>query len=209
MNRFWCLLAVWWLAASANAAVIYHDVAPDSLVPQGGNQFEFNFDIGEGSLTVDMLLGNVENEGVYSLRLLGPLLNDGTNAVVGAPAGNDVYRFAAGAEIGPASTTLPNVAAAILWNESGGGTGPWAGDNTPAFAGFRFDDDLGNDHFGWMQLSVDPTTGAALVLDWAYNDVANASIIAGDMGTPAVPEPGTLILAGFAVVAAAAGRRRR
>ena len=56
---------------------------------------------------------------------------------------------------------------------------------------------------------MDSSTGNTFILDYAYEDVAGASILAGDMGSPAIPEPGSLALAGLAAAGVMAARRRR
>jgi hypothetical protein len=82
-----------------------------------------------------------------------------------------------------------------------------------AFAGIRFTQ-AGNTHFGWIRLHV--TTGpsdavTATAIDWAYNDVAGASILAGEGVTAATPEPSTVSMALLAAGAAGvlSWRKRR
>ena len=88
--------------------------------------------------------------------------------------------------------------------------------NDDAFAGIRVHTG-GGDHLGWIQIRLQDTNSDdwvdhMTIVDWAYNDVAGASIAAGDTGAPsAVPEPGTRAMALLAVGAAGvlALRKRR
>jgi MYXO-CTERM domain-containing protein len=77
--------------------------------------------------------------------------------------------------------------------------------------GFRFVAASGATHYGWMRFLMGAIGSAGLgnnaptrtVVDFAYESVAGASILAGDTGIPA---PGALALLG---VAGLASRRRR
>jgi MYXO-CTERM domain-containing protein len=77
--------------------------------------------------------------------------------------------------------------------------------------GFRFVAASGATHYGWMRFLMGAIGSAGLgnnaptrtVVDFAYESVAGASILAGDTGSPA---PGALALLG---VAGLASRRRR
>jgi hypothetical protein len=82
------------------------------------------------------------------------------------------------------------------------------------FAGIKFAQG-GNTFYGWIRLHVNIGPGNNSVsvnaIDWAYNDVAGQSILAGE-GTPsAAPEPSTTAMALLAAGSAGvlAWRRRR
>lgn len=81
------------------------------------------------------------------------------------------------------------------------------------FAGIEFN--LGGvAHFGWIRLhsSIGPGNAVtATAIDWAYNDVAGASILAGEGVPSAAPEPSTTSMALLAAGAAGvlAWRKRR
>ena len=123
-------------------------------------------------------------------------------------AGGLAKLFASGAVISGPEVIWEQGAA--LWEDTNGvQKGHWGTDGQPGFAAFRIQTSPGNYDYGWLQLSV---TGNAegpdsiTLIDYAYNDVANASIEAGE-----TPEPSTkalmLLAAGFAGVLA--WRRRK
>ncbi len=70
---------------------------------------------------------------------------------------------------------------------------------------FFIDDDT---HYGWVayEYELADDTSWAKISEWAYEDTAGQSIVAGDTGAP-VPEPGTAGLALLALGAAAGFRR--
>ena len=90
-------------------------------------------------------------------------------------------------------------------NRSGDFIGDWAadGESIRGFAGFKLSENRGNDpgYYGWIDISWS-NTGLLTIHGYAYNDVLNATIHAGD-----VPAPGALGLLGLA--AGASGIRRK
>ncbi len=112
------------------------------------------------------------------------------------PAGN----LAAGTVIGSAgsyNTSTSNVfgTASAGWQYS-----------AVNMIGFRFVAAAGTTHYGWMRFAMGAagssgTSMTRTVVDYAYENVANASIEAG-----AIPAPGAIALLGLAGLA---GRRRR
>jgi len=112
------------------------------------------------------------------------------------PAGN----LAAGTVIGSAgsyNTSTSNVfgTASAGWQYS-----------AVNMIGFKFVSAAGTTHYGWMRFAMGAagSAGTAMtrtVVDYAYENVANASIEAG-----AIPAPGAIALLGLAGFA---GRRRR
>jgi hypothetical protein len=75
------------------------------------------------------------------------------------------------------------------------------------YLGLRITLDNNDTHYGWAQISR--AGDSVLIPRFAFNDVANESILAGQ--TTAVPEASTLGLVGglFGLVAAAHVRRRK
>ena len=134
-----------------------------------------------------------------------------SNSVSVTPAGTN------GLNVGPLSLG----SAITLGNTTSGATtltaknccvtysGPWSGlaNGSSAYLGVRFDAS-GQDHLGWVQITVNNRDTSSLQVDgYAYNDVAGAPINAGDLG--AVPEPTSLLLFASGAAGVLALRRRR
>jgi hypothetical protein len=85
----------------------------------------------------------------------------------------------------------------------------WNGGVTDGYMGFRFTDDGGATHHGWARLSITPfsasSSGFNVTLhDFAFEDVANASIETG-----AIPEPASLCALGLLALGAVGIRPTR
>lgn len=68
-------------------------------------------------------------------------------------------------------------------------------------------------YYGWLHMAgmtdIGTTSQSVLFDGWAYQDVAGTGIAAGDIGVPAVPVPGALVLGGFGAGLVTWLRRRR
>ena len=88
--------------------------------------------------------------------------------------------------------------------QNGGEFGPSGG-----YIGLRTD----NDHYAWLHMLSQSNIGDgshSVIFDgWAYEDVQDMAIKAGDTGLPAVPVPGALALGGLGVGLVACLRRRK
>jgi MYXO-CTERM domain-containing protein len=124
--------------------------------------------------------------------------------MVSAAAGvGSAINLAGGASIGSTSNFSSSTATVVF----GSGAGQWQY-GTTNIVGFRFVGADGQTRYGWMRflMGAQPVSGNLVtrtVVDFAYESVAGASILAGDTGIPA---PGALALLG---VAGLASRRRR
>jgi hypothetical protein len=72
----------------------------------------------------------------------------------------------------------------------------------------------GNYNYGWIQINPNNVSGSDVnsgytIKDWAYETEFNKTILAGDTGTSAVPEPSTLALLALGAGGLAVMRRRK
>jgi MYXO-CTERM domain-containing protein len=127
----------------------------------------------------------------------------GGGMVSAASGVGPAVNLAGGASIGSTSNFSSSTATIAF----GSAAGQWQY-GTTNIVGFRFVSSAGTTHYGWMRflMGAQPASGnlvARTVVDFAYESVAGASILAGNTGIPA---PGALALLG---VAGLASRRRR
>ena len=190
-------------ASTASAAIVYRNPAVDQQADLG--QF-FSFDMLTGTVTVSgdttdsaFRVNNLGND--YITLVSTNSLND---PVIG---GDQMSRLSVGAEIGGSSAFGGSASVYFEYNNSF--DFPWntEADGTTGYVGLRFAIS-GNVHYGWAQFTYNDISNNIILHDFAYEDVANTAIFAGDTGV--IPEPGSAAL--FAALAAgsiATYRRRR
>lgn len=136
-----------------------------------------------------------------TLTVSGPIVNGAQSPTGGFARLNDglnVANLASGVVIGD----LPNmfwqtVNAGITTTSPAGST--FVLNSTNNYAGFRFlNENTGQVHYGYLRLSIGATLATRSIIEYAYEDVAGASIL--------VPAPSALALLGAAGLA---GSRRR
>jgi hypothetical protein len=136
-----------------------------------------------------------------TLTVSGPVVNGAQSPTGGFARLNDglnVANLASGVVIG----NLPNmfwqtVNAGITTTSPAGST--FVLNSTNNYAGFRFlNENTGQVHYGYLRLSIGATLATRSIIEYAYEDVAGASIL--------VPAPSALALLGAAGLA---GSRRR
>lgn len=136
-----------------------------------------------------------------TLTVSGPVVNGAQSPTGGFARLNDglnVANLASGVVIG----NLPNmfwqtVNAGITTTSPAGST--FVLNSTNNYAGFRFlNENTGEVHYGYLRLSIGATLATRSIIEYAYEDVAGASIL--------VPAPSALALLGAAGIA---GSRRR
>lgn len=86
----------------------------------------------------------------------------------------------------------------------GGSTAGVWGATHNGFLGFLTDSSL----YGWIKYEFTRSTSTLRLLDGAYNDVANADIIAGGTSV-SVPEPTSIALLGLGALGIALSRRKK
>lgn len=205
--------------SSAQAAIVYIDandiVVRDTLTADGAYAslaIDLNLDA-----IVDIQLWHREDTTQNDAAIVVAPVN-GSAALVGQVNGAFRYpsRIPAGGVIDQSAAfinvTWPPADTTVGWLADAGGFigSQWAGaaPNNTGYLGLRFKI-AGNDHFGWMRLTVNPSTGIApraiTVHEYAYESIPGASIAAGQI----VPEPGGLGLLALGSAGLAAHRRRR
>jgi hypothetical protein len=138
-----------------------------------------------------------------SLTVSGPIVNGAQTSTGGFArlnSGLNIANLAGGAVIGD----LPN----MFWQTGNAGItttspagSPFFLNSTNNYAGFRFLNEATNQvHYGYLRLSIGSTLATRSIIEYAYEDVAGASIF--------VPAPGALAVLAVAGIRGG-GRRRR
>jgi hypothetical protein len=175
-------------AERAEAAVIYS--GPQNIIVNETAFPGLPIDI-DGDLTIDFTAYD-QTPGTGQVFAAYPTFT-GPNDVVGVP--NTLYSLPAGTSIGPGSPFVgPN----------GGSNGYFGFLSGPGLAGFKFVT-ASSMHYGWVRLATSPTNFT--VVDWAFESVPNAPILAG--ATAATPEPSTMALLALGAAGVTALRRRK
>ena len=136
-----------------------------------------------------------------TLTVSGPVVNGAQSPTGGFARLNDglnIANLANGAVIGDLPDMFWQTVNAGITTTSPAGS-PFLLNSTNNYAGFRFlNESTGQVHYGYLRLSIGATLATRSIIEYAYEDVAGASIV--------VPTPGAvalLALAGFG------GSRRR
>ncbi len=137
-----------------------------------------------------------------TLTVSGPLVNgqqSPTGGFARLNSGLNIANLSGGVLIG----NLPN----MFWQTVNAGVStsspagaPFLLNSTDNYAGFRFlNEATGQVHYGYLRLSIGSTLATRSIIEYAYEDVAGASIL--------VPTPGAAAVLGLGGLLAA--RRRR
>ena len=188
------------IASSAGAQIVYTDVNPDTTL----NTFPSSFDIDfNGDLTPEfrMKLYMTSSSSPWHLARVFPMssLNEVmATSYVDVLNLNDVISssqsfYNAGASVSSSDWKLDLFELAQSTYTQGGNTytntytdGNWGGTNTDKYIGVKFEI-TGNTHYGWIRVDADlstttTSTWAITIKDYAYQSIADSSILAGDKG---------------------------
>lgn len=219
---------------SSDAAIVYVNNSAAAPLVDGittdTSYAAFSFDLNNDG-AMDLRFWVKDRTGVVGSTfdndalLTAPLGAGLTLGAVGMAAGGYLYpaRLAGGATIDGSAgfITLPQVSsgATVGWLADGNAGGPGyvnsqftvAPTNT-GYIGLKFII-AGNDHFGWIRITVAPQSTVAgshpraiTVHEWAYEDVPGQGL---EAGAGIIPEPTSLGLLALGSLGLAAHRRRK
>ena len=178
---------------TADAGIVYFDVAPDRTINQATNPHLVSFgniDLTLGTFQLNSNSGNNFELAYYSnaLYVIGGSIDFGQSS-----PGNAAKLTAGTAISGTLLSSWNN--AYVDFSRSSGTVGNWAGNNN-AYAALRIDAGSGNFHYGWANIITSTSAKTATITGFAFESTANTAIQAG-----AIPEPSThalLLLTGMA-----------
>ncbi|MBL8001600.1 MAG: T9SS type A sorting domain-containing protein [Flavobacteriales bacterium] len=168
---------------NADAQVLYTDVDPDEVLLSSSYAIDFDND---GTVDINFThVISVSTSSSYTLEIRGALV---AGDVIGAVSSSYVYpnALAAGAAIAPGNpewnqTPYGFMALRFATSSSTGVYGAWPGQT--AYLGCRFVSGMGDTHYAWVQLAVDPLVGDMTIMGYAFEATPNTAIVAGDQGT--------------------------
>ena len=180
---------------TANATVIYSEVI-NLAVPTTIDGVYMNVQTGAIGSSSDTTAGWDVNPYGTSTTIVSLFAATGTGYMRNPNAGTatSATRLDAATVVGPSSFFYGNSTAT-----TGSGIGQWSA-NSSGYFGFKFIAADAATHYGWMQLSIGADAGTRSIVQYAWENVANASI------TVPIPAPGAVALLGLAGFAK---RRRR
>ncbi len=186
------------LVTAAEAGIIYSGIQNVTAAPGSDSEKSVAVNIGGGNpfvIDAKRTFDGFDRTNGASLRAVGG------GGMVMKNSSNQLLRLASGAKISSHAgsfQTRGNLQYKKHHFFASATNGTWPQGKT-GFAGVEFTQG-GQEHFGWIRLSWQGDSNgypqSVTAIDWAYNDVAGASINAGE-GAAAVPEPGSAVLALF------------
>ncbi len=185
------------IASAADAGIVYSGVVNTVIAPTIDGLY-LNIESGASGSSGSSVAGwDVNPYGSYT-AYVALYAATGTGYMrTGAGTSTNQTALAEGEEIG---------SAAYFYGSSrlyvGSGVGQVLANST-AIVGFRFNGADALTHYGWMRIAIGASATDRTLVDYAFDDVAGAAILAGATGVPA---PGALALLG---VAGLVSRRRR
>ena len=179
---------------NANATVVYSG-AINMVIPNTTDGIYMNVQTGAWSSTTTTPAGWDVNPYGTATTAVSLFAATGTGYMRNPNAGTatSATRLDVGTVVGSSAFFYGNSSATM-----GSGTGQWAA-NSSGYFGFKFTAADAATHYGWMQLSISANAGTRSIVQYAWENVANASITV-------TPAPGAMALLGLAGFAK---RRRR
>ena len=201
------------LPAGAEAGIVFHNTAIGPNTPTTNNTWDVD---GSGGTTFK--LNGVSSKFNSEARLnsdgvRGRGLVQKTNQF-----GSEFQNLALNVVIGPslgAGYRFGGAGFHSRWVAQSGivaSTAKGFSDGVPGYIGFQFTDAGGSNlYYGWAEITIDASNTAYTINEWAYNSTAGGSILVGETGVSAVPEPSALSLAliGLGAGGVLAWRRRK
>lgn len=165
------------LAFASKANIIYTDVIPDSV--KTGN-FTLSIDLNNDNTVDYQVTGAASGPLSFAIMQAGVAPN---NFILSDGNGN-ALALASNTLIGSSSTTwyqmnAQNLQMTLVSNNVG--TGTWSG-QTDKYMGFKFYINT-NIYYGWARFTVASTDNTVTLKDYAYENNANQSILAGQTVT--------------------------
>jgi len=194
------------IASSANAQITYFDEDPDVVITghQQGLIWDFDGDT-QNDMGVVMFDGTKSGTSVSGYQYVwyykaavalpysgGAAMVDGAgdaDALNANDAINSLGNFDSGSQV------LMGTAGSVYWVGYGlysSSGGPWIG-ATDKYLGLRFTS-VGDIHYGWMRMDLTSDAVTVTIKDWAYNNVIEGPILAGQMTVGVAENAGELAL---------------
>ncbi len=198
--------------SSLKAAIQYTNLGEGINLYTDGAVFDIDFDTADGMTNFAVFFGTYSNRVNVDFRSDnaswrgGNGWSQGDTLVAGAVAFDFGQTINGGAQWGHEAThEMTSTYGNMAFNTAKGDGGSFI-NTTEKYLGVRFN--IGaNRHYGWIQVDVGgvsmPTN--AVIKGYAYNDVADGSITAGQT----IPEAGSLALLALGAAGLAAWRKNR
>ena len=168
------------VAKDSDAQVVYTDVDPDAAVVNGNYDIDFDNDGNVDVQLVHFATNITTTSGAFSLAQAAV-----SGEVIGTGSSSSYYpsALAAGALIAPSNPNFVSgggLAVRFVSVSSSSTYGNWVGQT--AYLGCRFTSGMGQVHYGWVHLTVDPLVSQILVRGYAFESTPVTAITAGDIG---------------------------
>ena len=176
-------------ARQSDAQIIYHDIVPDdSLEHDGYHPIDFD---NNGSVEVGLAL----RESLYSYRR-AYIINEFNGSVAFKYPSGGALQLAAGDVICSPPQLNWDVAdwyhmkefVSLFFYPSSHSSGDWKGGVEDGYVAVNFELPDGTYHYGWIRLSLSADVSLMVIKDYAYNQVPEDCLFAGEgIATGIVP----------------------